>query len=276
MDFRNIRAITLRLTLVPAQSCTSEIEPDGKAPAWPVKGISPAANDELAASMLLVEQDALDALKDMSEFLVTARTMEIRVDGCLEAVSETGERIRLDGATTYKIQRPGFVIDYRSDIRNRRLIYDGKTLTIFSPKMGFYATVPAPPTNREVLNAVYDKFGVALSLEDLFRWNEPSTDNRLRRFESAYEVGPAIIDGVATDHFAFREEGIDWQIWIDQGAKPFPRKLVISDRRDPAKPTFIARLKWKLNPTFAATDFAFNPGACDKKMALATFSGRGD
>lgn len=276
MDFRNIRAISLRPTLSPAQSCTSSGSPEGRTASPSVRDFAPAFDYESTARARLVERDALDALRDMSEFLLNARTMEIQVDGRLDAVTETGRPIRYTGVTAYKIRRPGFVLDPKSEARARHFIHDGRTLTIYSPGMGLHAMVPASPTNREVLNAAYDKFGVTLSLEDLFRWNDAAASNRLRRFEAAYEIGRASLDGVATDHFAFREASADWQIWIDQGPRPFPRKLVISDRRDPAKPTFIARLKWKLNPTFTASDFAFLPGADDGRIALAAFGGRGD
>jgi len=206
---------------------------------------------------------------------MTAKTMEIDSKGSLDVVTKNGQRIQLDGATNYKIRRPGFVIDYKSDIKNRQFIYDGKTFTVNSPGLGFYATVPAPPTNREVLDTIYEKFGIALPLEDLFRWGDGSRAARLAGLESAYEVGTATIDGVATDHYAFREKGVDWEVWIDQGDKPFPRKLVIVDRTDPAKPTFIARLDWKMNPSFADSDFKFVPGPDSKRIKLASYQGAG-
>ena len=206
---------------------------------------------------------------------MTAKTMEIDSKGSLDVVTKNGQRIQLDGATNYKIRRPGFVIDYKSDIKNRQFIYDGKTFTVNSPRLGFYATVPAPPTNREVLDTIYKKFGIALPLEDLFRWGDGSRAARLAGLESAYEVGTATIDGVATDHYAFREKGVDWEVWIDQGDKPFPRKLVIVDRTDPAKPTFIARLDWKMNPSFADSDFKFVPGPDSKRIKLASYQGAG-
>ena len=141
--------------------------------------------------------------------------------------------------------------------------------------LGFYATVPAPPTNREVLDTIYERFGIALPLEDLFRWGDGSSAARLQALQSAYEVGTATIDGVETDHFAFREAGVDWEVWIQQGDQPFPRKLVIINRDDPARPTFIARLTWTMNPTFADSDFAFVPGPDAKQIRLATYEGAG-
>ena len=79
----------------------------------------------------------------------------------------------------------------------------------------------------------------------------------------------------ATGYLTTAEKGVDWEVWIDQGDKPFPRKLVIVDRTDPAKPTFIARLDWKMNPSFADSDFKFVPGPDSKRIKLASYQGAG-
>lgn len=225
----------------------------------------------------VIEDEAVEALKEMSNFLMTANTMQIVSNGSLDVVTNSGQRIQLDGRTTYKVRKPaGFVIDYESDVKSRRFHYDGKNFTVYSPKLGFYSTVAAPATNREVLQTIYDKFGISLPLVDLFRWNDGSNAERIQALKAAYNVGPATIDGVATDHYAFREEDTDWEVWIQQGDQPFPRKLVIVDRHDPAKPTFIARLQFTMNPTFSDADFAFVPDANAKKIQMATYKGPGE
>ena len=88
-------------------------------------------------------------------------------------------------------------------------------------------------------------------------------------------VGTATIDGVETNHYAFREPSVDWEVWIQQGDQPFPRKLVIVDRTDAAHPTFIARLDWQVNPTFTDSDFTFVPDADAKRIQLAHYKGMG-
>ena len=225
----------------------------------------------------VIEDEAVEALKEMSTFLTSARTLKIEGNGSLDVVTNSGQRLQLDGSTTYKVRKPnGFVIDYESDIKSRRFIYDGKNFTVYSPKLGFYSTVAAPATNGEVLKTIYEKFGIALPLEDLFRWADGSHADRIQALRSAYNVGPATIDGVKTDHYAFREDNVDWEVWIQQGDQPFPKKVVIVDRNDPAKPTFIARLQWTLNPAFTDADFAFVPDANAKKIQLATYQGSGE
>jgi hypothetical protein len=75
-------------------------------------------------------------------------------------------------------------------------------------------------------------------------------------------------------HYAFREPEVDWEVWIQDGDQPLPRKLSIVDRTDPSHPTFTARLSWTINPTFKDSDFTFTPGADAKKIQLATFKGQ--
>jgi len=269
MKFLSSTAIAFGLMMAAAQGAAAQDTP--RTTTYPTPG-----GDDPIANEGIVEDDAVQALREMSDFLMSANTLGVTSIGSMDAVTENGQRIQMDGMTTYKIRRPGFVIDYMSDIKSRRFIYDGKTFTVYSPLLGFYATVPAPASNREVLDTIYDRFGISLPLEDLFRWGDGSSQARLQALQSAYEVGTATIDGVETDHFAFREPGVDWEIWIDAGDQPFPRELVIIDRNDPARPTFIAHLSWQLNPTFTDADFAFVPGPDAKQIQLASYQGAGE
>ena len=50
------------------------------------------------------------------------------------------------------------------------------------------------------------------------------------------------------DHYAFRQGKIDWQIWITAGGKPLPRKIVITNRADEARPQSVSLIDWNLKP----------------------------
>jgi hypothetical protein len=268
-------AFALGLILAISGAQVAKAQPEAQPSVPPRSGMAMpvAAGNDPIANEGVIEDGAIDAIKEMSNFLMKAKTLGITSEGSLDVVTNDGQRIQLDGVTTYKVRRPGFVIDYSSDIKSRRFIYDGKNFTVYSPKLGFYATVPAPGTNREVLDTIYNKFGISLPLEDLFRWGDGSNADRIKALKSAYEVGTATIDGVETDHFAFREADVDWEVWIQSNGDPLPRKLVIVDRTDPARPTFTSRLQWQLNPAYTDADFAFVPDANAKKIQLATYKG---
>lgn len=217
-----------------------------------------------------IDPDAVAALHRMSSYLVSLKTAQIRSNGSIDVVSDAGQRIQLDGTTNYKLRKPGFVIDFDSDLKKRRFFYDGKTFTEYSPTVGFYASTEAPPTNRDALEVMYTKYGIKLPLDDLFRWSDPN-GKRDDTLKSAYQVGTAMIDGVATDHYAFREGSSDWELWVQQGAQPLPRKMVIVDTSKPERPTFIARLDWKVNPPLTDADFTFTPSANDKRISFAKY-----
>ena len=231
------------------------------------------AGGEAPAPQEGIDQNAVQAIQDMSKYLTSLNSLKIATDGTLDLVTKNGQRLQMDGSTEYEVKKPGFVIKYTSDKKDRNFYYDGKQFTVYSPNMGFYATVPAPPTNREVLDTIYDKYGIRLPLEDLFRWNDAENAQRVEKFRSAMDLGTVTLDGVKTEHYAFREPDVDWEIWIDQGDKPLPRKLSIVDRTDPARPAFTTRLKWTVNPSLPASDFTFVPGQGAMKINIAQYKG---
>jgi hypothetical protein len=228
-----------------------------------------------APSLPAVEPDAMQALQKMSNYLSGLNSFQLESQTSLDVVTMQGQRLQLDGVTRYKVKRPdSFVIEVDSDLKQRTFYYNGKTFTLVAPKLGYYATAAAPPTIRATLDRIRDRFGITLPLEDLFRWNDPASRLGREPVTSGYKVGTATLDGVETDQYAFREGSIDWQVWIQQGDQPLPRKMVIVDRTDPANPGYTARLSWTLNPTLTADDFAFKPGPNLKPIQFSASLGK--
>ena len=58
------------------------------------------------------------------------------------------------------------------------------------------------------------------------------------------------------DHYALRQAMIDWQIWITTGSAPLPRKIVITNRADDARPQSVSLIEWNLKPTFKDSVFS--------------------
>lgn len=221
---------------------------------------SAASAEAAAAAEDPVDPRAVEALKWMSAFLTSIESFRLTSTSTLDVVTVDGQKVQLDAVSHYQVKRPGIMIDLVSDQRSRQYYYDGRQFTVFAPQLGYYATVPAPATNREFLAGLYEKTGIQLPLEDLFRWADQDNSD-IAKLTSAFNVGTATIDGVATDHWAFRTDDFDWEIWIERGDRPLPRKYVLIDRTDSALPAFTARLTWELSPTLDTAAFTFVPGA---------------
>ncbi|MGH6963581.1 MAG: DUF2092 domain-containing protein [Phenylobacterium sp.] len=235
----------------------------GLAFATPSLGAPPAAASTTAQK---IDPAAVKALHDMSAYLQTLSTFKLLSQASLDVVNNDGQKLTLDGEGHYTVRKPNaFVIDIVSDSWNRQYVYDGAAFTLYAPKLGFYSSWPAPPTIQATIVDIGERFGISLPLDDLFRWSSPD-GARADSLESGFLVGLETIDGVKTNHYAFREGKIDWQIWIQQGDQPLPRKVVIVDRRDPAEPAYTARLTWTLNPPLTNEDFVFRPGPDAKRI----------
>ena len=105
-------------------------------------------------------------------------------------------------------------------------------------------------------------------MQDLFRWGDPSAT--APRPVEGFKVGTERLGDNVTDHYAFRQPGIDYQVWMDEGDKPLPRKMVITTLTDPAQPEYNAIFTWDLTPKIDAKAFTFVPGKDAVKIPLAT------
>jgi hypothetical protein len=223
------------------------------------------------AARQIVEPDALAAMTRMSTYLRTLDAFQVRSDTVREEVMDNDQKLQFLGSVTYKAKRPnGFNIEIVEDRRVRQIFYDGTSLTMFAPRMNYYATVSAPPTIRETLQFAADKYGVSVPLRDLFIWG--TDEDWHADLQSGYWVGYARISGQDADQYAFREKGVDWQIWIARGDKPLPLRVALTGTGDPARPQFESTLTWDVAPQFAADAFKFTPPADAKAITFATAS----
>jgi hypothetical protein len=231
---------------------------------------APKTPPAAAATAPVVEPEAVQALARMSAYLRTLTSFQITAETSTDLVMYDGQILKLDGVNEYTVRRPdGFVVEVATPYKVRRLIYDGKQMTIYAPELGYYATVEAPGTSREAVEAARERYGLQIPLMDLFRWADPSQPDSAPLVE-AMLVGPAKVGGVEAEQFAFREEGVDWQIWIQKGDHPVPLKVVIVDRLNPDRPQYEARLRWNLAPSITASTFAFKPAKDEMLIRMST------
>jgi hypothetical protein len=205
-----------------------------------------------------VEQKALDALENMGTFLRNQQSFEVKTTTETDYELDNGQTVRLAKQGDLHVRRPDHLrADVTSERKDRQFFYDGKTFVMFAPKMGFYTRVDAPPTILELADDLESRYGLELPLVDLFRWGTPeaSTDE----LTAAHYIGPATIDGVATDQYAFRQKGVDWQLWIQSGDKPVPRKLLLTTTDDPNRPQHSVEMTWQLDAKEPDSTFTFNP-----------------
>ena len=205
-----------------------------------------------------VDPAAVQALKDMGAHLQSLRRFRVSTQLSGERVLADGQKLQHSATAQMDLQRPNKLrarmVSARSE---RQLIFDGKTVTLYTPAQKYYSSVAFSGTLADLVEQLQERYAVEVPLSDLFVWGTPlaPVDN----IESAMNAGQDFIDGELCDHYAFRQGKVDWQIWISTSGKPLPRKLVISNRADEARPQSVSLIEWNLKPAFSETSFSFVP-----------------
>ena len=142
-------------------------------------------------------------------------------------------------------------------------------MTIYSAKSSFYGQTAAPATIDETVLMLMDRFQTPLPAAG-FLLKDPYA-KMMEGVKTAFDAGEAEIDGVACRHLAFSEEDADWQVWIENGAKPLPRRIAVTYKKIEGAPRVVTSLSdWNLSPTIAAGEFAFTPPAGATKVDWKT------
>jgi hypothetical protein len=231
------------------------------------------AGGAAASGSAAVDPAAIAALDHMGAYLRTLTAFQIEARTATENVTEDGFKLQFDGVATLKVRRPDRLhVDISNARKQRQIFYDGKSVTVYGPRVKYYATVPAPQTLGETIQVLAKKYGIETPLADLFYWG--TDQSGAADIKAAHHIGPATIDGKQTDHYAFRQEGVDWQLWIQQGEKPLPLKMAITSTAEAAQPTYSVGLRWNLSPRLQETAFVFKPPPGAMKIVMQTADGK--
>jgi len=226
---------------------------------------APTGTAQPAASA--VDAGSIQALKDMGAYLQTLQRFQVSNQLTGERVLADGQKLQHSAMADLDVARPNRLrVRMVTATSERELIFDGKTVTLFQPAQKYYSSVELVDTLNGLGNRLRERYGVELPLADLFVWGTPAAP--LDKIESAMNAGQDFVGNDICDHYAFRQGNIDWQIWITTGGKPLPRKIVITNRADEARPQSVSLITWNLKPSFTDAVFTFIPPKGSSKIEI--------
>jgi len=205
------------------------------------------------------EPAAFDVLRRMSAFLSSSQTLAFTVKGYSEEPATTGQLVAFFRTSRVQLQRPDKVrIDVRGDVTNVSLWYDGKTVTLFDPLRKAFGSTASPPTVDQTIDFLRDKYDAVFTISP-FLASDPFAVMS-RGLVTAFVVGKAHVDGVECDQLAFTERDVDWQLWVQRGQRPLPRRVAVTYKTVPGALREILDLsEWQLGGSFPPKDFVFTP-----------------
>lgn len=238
-------------------------------PQWRFAGKAPALAARLALAMALVwvapivsaesADDAKAILKSMSEYVASQQAIDLTFDSDIEVITPELEKLQFASSGELSLNRP-------NQLRARRtggyadvsLYFDGKVASVHGHNLNAFASFEAPGSVDQLIHALRDGHGVALPGADLLLTN--SYEVLVADVTDAKHVGRGVIDGVECEHLSFRNFDTDWQLWVEVGERPLPRKLVVTSKTINSAPQYTLRIKsWKSGEKHPGTFFTFEP-----------------
>jgi hypothetical protein len=213
--------------------------------------------------------EAQDILMRMAEFLAKTPRFSVNVQSGYDVVQESGQKIEFGEIRKITVSRPnGLRVEAEhSDGEKQLVLYDGKTITTFSPSRNIYAQTSKPGGIDAAVMYFLKDLNMRLPLAMLLVSRLPAELER--RTQSLDYVERTVIHGTPTHHLAGRTETVDYQVWIAEGAQPLPVRAVLTYKNAEGQPQFRARLSdWNLSPEVQDAQFAFTPPAGAQKIAF--------
>ncbi len=231
-------------------------------------GAATAAVVLLAASSAARADDPAKILKSMTDYLGGQKSLSASFDSDVEIITPELQKIQFASSGQIKLSRPDKLRVRRTGgYADVELVYDGKALSIYGNNAKSYVQADVPGTVDRMIDAIQARSGVGMPGTDLLLSN--AFDELMATATEGKHIGLGVIDGVECEHLAFRGRDTDWQIWIETGAKPLPRKYVITSKTLAGAPQYSLRIRdWKTDAFADADTFVFKPPAGATKVDL--------
>ncbi|MFO7619832.1 MAG: DUF2092 domain-containing protein [Bacteroidales bacterium] len=187
------------------------------------------------------ENDAKLLLKAMSDYVSSQKTIYLTFDSDIEVITPQLEKIQFTNSGEVLLSRPDKLRAHRvGGYADVALFFDGKTVSVYGKHINGYAQFDFPGNMDHLIEALREGHGVALPGADLL-WSN-SYDVLMADVKEAKYIGRGVIDGMECEHLAFHNFDTDWQLWVEAGKNPIPRKMVINSKTINNAPQYTLRV----------------------------------
>jgi hypothetical protein len=190
----------------------------------------------------------------MSAKLGAAQAFSVTTHEIRNEVKGSGEAIQVDLTRQAVIRRPDRFYTKVVGGRENEIWYDGVGVTIALHKEKVFGQARVPETLDKTLDALHERYGIATPFGD-FMYNSPAKALIADSTTGGW-VGRETVAGQEADHLAFKDKGVNWELWIPTKGDPLPLKSVteFTDNRRLRK-VELTFSDWNLAPQIAADRF---------------------
>jgi hypothetical protein len=195
-----------------------------------------------------------EIIERMSTKLGSAQTFSVTTREVRDRVKANGEEQQVTLTRETVVRRPDRLYSKTSgDVQNETW-YDGVGLTLAIHKDKIFGQARMPETLDKTLDSIHERYGVSMPVAD-FIYTSPAKALLTDKTTGGW-VGRENVDGRETDHLAFKDTGVEWEIWVSATGDPLPVKgwaKFTQDKR--LKKADVAFSNWNFAPQIANDQF---------------------
>jgi len=221
------------------------------------------------ANRTALNEDALNRLVASADFVAAVASYRFEADLSFDVLQRNGQMLEFGETRTATVRRPDRM---RVDVKRRggeqrSLYFDGRHLAVDLPEHDAYVRVEKPGTIDTVLDYMSMDLQVPVPL-DSFLSSHFAADS-MDRIETGYFVDVEQVGDRWCEHFAYRMPEVDFELWIEEGDRPLPCRVVIAYKREAGDPRFVAQFRrWDLSAETPDSLFAFAPSESAEHLAV--------
>jgi hypothetical protein len=211
-----------------------------------------------------------DLLTKMAKYLAGLPGFEVSLISSYDALQASGQTIEFSDVRALAVARPDRmrVEQVRSDGAEDLVVFDGKTISVFNGEAGVYSQAPQPGSLDDAIVYFVRDLGMQLPAAAMLTTRFPAEIEK--RLKTVDYVEYTELLPVPAHHIAGRTAAVDFQVWIADGDRPLPLRIVLTYPNEPGRPQFRAQfLEWKPQAPTDAGLFNFSPPQGARQIAFA-------
>ena len=217
-----------------------------------------------------VNPKAIALLKRSCDTLAATKAFTYKSSTTFEVPAKNGQFLTLFSIANVALDRPNKIRSFHTgEAPHFSFFYDGATATAYAPATNVYSIAKAPPTIDAMLSGLEKETGIRFATAPLLLSNPFHA--LTKGLTNALYVGPTTIRGIPCDHLAFRGDGVNWEVWIESGARALPQRLAVTftDRTNYPR-TLVEFTDWNLHPWLKSSDFTFQKPAKAREIPFVS------
>ncbi|MEH6587058.1 MAG: DUF2092 domain-containing protein [Halioglobus sp.] len=200
---------------------------------------------------------AIEVLKRMSGYTASLDQFSIKGIAFSDARLDAGLMVSNSSEITLTIDRPGSMrISSFDGVDSKDIYFHKGNLTVFGSEKNFYGQANIPQEIEAAADFALEELDLEAPLMDLI-YRDVSAQLLHSDDSIIYLSDKSRVGGVDCHHVVIRGPEMDLQIWIEEGDRAVPRKLIMTSKWESGSPRFTANLAWDTAPKISPDVFKF-------------------